>query len=122
MSARGSFLTRFRLIMRRDSCLLFDELRLELERLFDGNGNEFVVQSYQDTAWNWYSSRENEVARRYGETKERLRMSLCQQSWLDFIILSICRYRIVCLRDGILASLTISNAMRSRMRSIVRTR
>ena len=74
---------------------LFAELRTELERLFDGNGNEFVVQSFQGTAWNLYKhfqtiaestdlgkikspfvnmrrSRANEVVRRYGETKERL--------------------------------------------------
>ena len=74
---------------------LFEELRLELERLFAGNADEYVVQSYQGSAWslneqfrtiaestdlgrivcpfrNMRRSRSNEVVRRWGETKESL--------------------------------------------------
>ena len=47
---------------------------------------------------------------------------LFQQSWWDFIILAIWSERIVCRRDSRLDSRTISKAIRSRMRSIVRTR
>jgi len=74
---------------------LFDELKAELQNHFSDNGNEFVVQGYQGTAWSLFEhfqqiaesadlgrikcpfrnmrrSRSNEVVRRWGDVMKKL--------------------------------------------------